>query len=228
MRYIPPARDPDAVERKALSMRAASFINPIKVRPLSRAEKAADPRHDYELFGDALTLAGAELLGWPTLEAFYYEFTEIEALKHYSVDLHHSTPLTWVEVYGIVEKILADNPDSSAEQLAIRFQENPGEAKKVMRSLRLLNEASRKMIGESVHHCHEGRIDKGGYRFGQALAIPLARLEKAAPTLEEIQTLVQKTVETAIQYELYLEDLEELVDWTALGNDPEAFFAKEA
>ena len=222
---IPALFSEQAVERKALSMKAYMQAKEIKVRVLSEAEKAADPGHDYELFYEVLTFKGAQKLGWPTLNALIYEeIDEMEALIFNFRESHHSNPLTWVELYGAMEEILKDDPEETLENLAVQFEEDPGEAKQVMRAMKLFNEDTELVIIKNVQ-AGWGHYD---YQFVQELAIPLIRLEAFHSNPFKVQQLVERTVKTAIEHQLHLEDMEELVSLVLEGNEPEECFEKEA
>ncbi len=216
------------VERKALSMQATGYAGDIRIRSLSEEEKKADPDHDYEAFDGILALEGAKKLGWPNLNAMVYAIDQWEGIRFHSVSLRHSIPLTWVEVYEAIEKMLLEDPSQTLAELAVTFEEDPEVAIKVFPVLKLLNESTRVAISESVHRCHEGRVDIGGHRFSERLAITLARLEGGSKNPQEIQQLVERVVGIVIENEMYSKEIEELVDWVLAGNDPGEYFEKEA
>jgi len=216
------------VERKALSMQAIGYANEIGVRRLSNEEKKADPDHDYELFNEISTLKGAEMLGWPFLKAMVYDIDEWEGIRLHHAILRHSQPLTWVEVYAGMEKILAEDANENVAQLAITVQEDPVLAAKVLPVMKLLNESTQKMIWESIQNCIEEGMDMGGYRFSKHLAILLKRLEGVSKNLLETQKVVEKVVRFAIENEIWSDEIGGLVDWVLAGNDPDEYFEKEA
>jgi ParB family chromosome partitioning protein len=216
------------VERKALSMQAIGFVEHIWVRRLTEAEKKADLDHDYELFKEISTLKGAEMLGWPKLNAMVFDIDEWEGIRLHNAAVQHSQPLTWVEVYAGMERILAEDPSENVGRLAVPLQEDPAVAIRVLPVMKLLNESTRIMIIESVHRCYEGRVNMGGYRFSKESAILLKRLEGISEDLLETQKLVEKVVRIAIEKEAWPQEFEEFVDWVLAGNDPDQYFEKEA
>ncbi|HJT25217.1 MAG TPA: hypothetical protein VJ873_11625 [bacterium] len=214
------------LDRVALSMQSTGYAKEIKVRLLSEAEKAADPDHDYELFDKPLVLKGAQMLAWPTLRAWVYDIDEWEGVRIHNFEVQHSTPLTWIEIYSQIEKILRDNPRKTVVDVAISVQEDPDLAEDLFPVLGLLNNSVRDAIHRSVSRCYEGRVNKGGFRFIPEFALPLGRLKAASPDPQETQELVEKVVCLAIEYEITLENMDNLVDWASAGNDPAQFFRK--
>ncbi|HEY5037636.1 MAG TPA: ParB/RepB/Spo0J family partition protein [bacterium] len=182
------------VERKVAAMKATGSAQEIRVRNLSAEESAADPDNDYELFEGPLTLKGAQVLGWPNLRAFVYAIDEWEGVRLHNFELRHSTPLTWIEIYGWLEKRVAENPQKTAAEWAISIEEDPALVERVLPVLKLLNEPARDAICLSERRCYEGRVNMGGYRFVQELSIPLIRLGKISKDLAEAKALVEKVV----------------------------------
>jgi hypothetical protein len=216
------------VERKALAMQASGYAQDIWVRRLTEDEKKADLNHDFELFKGISTLKGAEMLGWPQLNAMVYDIDEGEAIRLHNADVDHSQPLTWVELYASLEKNLAKYPSQNLAQVAIKLQEDPAVLIEVLSAMKLLNESTRNLINESVQGCYEGRTNIGGYQFRKEFAIPLKRLKGVSEVLLETQQLVEKVVGIAIENEMRSAEIGELVDWVLAGNDPDEYFEKEA
>jgi hypothetical protein len=209
-------------------MQATGYAEDIWVRRLTEEEKKADPDHDFELFKEISTLKGAEMLGWPKLNATVFDIDEWEGVRLHEATLRHSQPLTWVEVYAGMERILTEYPHNTVGQLAIKLQKDPVVAAKVLPVVKLLNESAQKAIWQSLRSVIEEGIDMGGYRFVEELAIPLKRLEGFSKNLLETQRTVEKVVGIAIENEMGYDEIGELVDWVLAGNDPDEYFEKEA
>ncbi len=220
--------DPNALEKKALSMNSTPFVDRIKVRPLTEEEKEEDPDHDFELFYGVLTLKGAQMLGWAELDAYVFQVSLEDSITLNHLEYRYTEPLTWIETYKGMEKILREKPDMPVERLAIQLREDPVLAKKVMRAVKLINEGAMDAICVSVQNCHEGSIDLGGYRFRMEFAVPLAKLENMDPDSLKIEALVERTVKIAIDNEMDMDDMLDLVDWVLEGNEPGDFYTEEA
>jgi len=212
--------------RRVASMKANGYAGDIRVRSLSDEEKGADPEHDYELFDEPLTLWGAQALGWTNLRALIYAIDEREGVRLHNLSVDHSTPLTWTEKYGWIEARLAEGSERTAAEWAILMEEDPALVERVLPVLKLLNDSARQAITQSVHRCYEGRMDMGGYRFCPDFALLLEPLKGFSKDLSKTQELVEKVVRTAIENELYEDEIGELVDWALDGNDPGKFKAE--
>jgi ParB-like chromosome segregation protein Spo0J len=220
----------DEIQRRALSMQASAniFVKEIMARSLSEDEKAADPDHDYELFNGVETLEAAKKLGWPSLDALVYEVDEFEAYAICHDHYRYTRTRTWLDTYDSIVAISKSGPDMTVAKAAILMEQDPDFVNQVLAALKLLNDSAKKAIRESICKCHVGMIDNGGYRFVEEFAVPLARLEGVSPNLLETQKLVEEVVNTAIENEIRLDDMDALVEWVLEGNDPGDFYEKEA
>jgi ParB-like chromosome segregation protein Spo0J len=220
---------PEELERKMLSIQATGFAKTIMVRTLSEEERAADSDHDYEVFDDPLILEAAKRLGWSTLDAIVFPVMDVWDAIGLLNSLDRVTKCsTWIDAYYTLEKLLSLDPKGTVAEKAINLGEDLGMVKKAFPVMRLLNKSAREAISECIRKCFEGRVDIGGYRFSQEAAIPLLRMEGYSEDLLETQELVEKVVHVAIENEMGVEDIEELVDWTLEGNAPSDFYEKEA
>ncbi len=220
---------PEELQRKVLSMQATSYEREILVRTLSEEEKEADPAHDYEVFDDPLVLEAAKRLGRPTIAAAVFPTIDVwEAIKVLN-ELDRLTKCsTWIEGYWALERLLGLDPKGTVAEKAIKLELDPVLAKEVYPAFKLLNKDTRIAIIESIRNCHEGRTDNGGYRFTEWQAIPLKRLDKLSKDLEETQKIVERVVNVAIANEMWVDEMEKLVDWVWDGNEPEEYFVEEA
>ena len=200
----------------------------LKARPLSEAEKAADPGHDYELYAGILHFQGLERAGVGEAEAYIHEGIERWEALGLAFAQNLSNVLPWVEVYAILEDRIRERPGEPPEKLAVELWERPEEAKKVLEVMKLLNEEAREVIWDNMYGCLEGWADPNEYGFTQMLARQLIRLEKADPDPEKVKKLVKKTIETAIEYKVEYNELGQVVSFVLAGNDPEDFFVEEA
>jgi hypothetical protein len=216
-------------QRKALFMQAIGRQhNPISVRRLTEAEKKTDPNHDYELFDEIGILKGAEILGWPQLDALVYDIDEWEGVRLHNFRVSHSVPLTWVEDYAFMDKMLANDPEQNIGQLAIKLMKDPREAAQLLPVMKLLNDNSIVLIVKSIRRCIEDGIDVGGWRFSESAGLELKRLEGVSKDPQETQRIVEKVIEAVTKDEDGLRYLDEVIDWVLEGNNPEDYFEKEA
>ncbi|HJT23801.1 MAG TPA: ParB/RepB/Spo0J family partition protein, partial [bacterium] len=69
---------PGSIQAMAESLRALGQETPLKVRPLTAEEKAANPGFEYLIIGGHRRRAGAELAGLPNLDCMILPLTPAE------------------------------------------------------------------------------------------------------------------------------------------------------
>jgi hypothetical protein len=65
-----------------------------------------------------------------------------------------------------------------------------------------------------------------GRESGQRVDAPISK-EEMGEGLFKTQKLVEQVVNVAIEHEIWVGDMEELVDWALAGHDPGEFYVKE-
>ncbi len=221
--------EPGEIERKALSMKSTRFVKEIMVRTLLDEERVDDPDHDFEVFEGVDTFEGAKFLGLPMLQAIVYSgMDQWDAIGLINELSRVTRCSTWIDFHKTIEKLIEINPKNTVTNAALDLGEDPAFANKVFPVMALLNKSARNAIAQSIHKCHEGLTDIGGYRFVAHFAPLLEPLKGVSKDLSKTQKLVEMVVGVAIEKELYRDEIKALVDWVLAGHDPDQFKAEAA
>ncbi len=217
-RYI----NPDSVQRMARSLSREGLLKPIKVRPLTPAEKANDPEHDHKLVGGQIRVLAALQIGWTQIRAHILDLgPDDEAYEAISDNRH---PLTiWINQYEELWEDMKKHPTLTARRAAEANDIDPSEVEALLEALDLLTPRARKRVRESILSEEEDFMELRMEPIDKHEAIALAGLTGLCHDLDLTRELVERAIEVSIKEGMQAFHIYKLVEWIKQGYYPEDY-----
>jgi len=217
---------PSMVEAMEASLKAVGLKNPIKLRVIKPNEitdstrpgvnqGARSPQShtlQYEIVSGHIRFAGAQKLGWETIQAYVLDLTPEQALLEAILD-NRGQEMTWFDLYESVEALLKVNPKLTKKDLADQLEINPTTVSLATKVMDLLNEGSRRAILQNL----QTSADLKGIS-----AISVTRLID----LGDNPALIEKALKVVIAKNLIESQTQELVQWLKNGRNIKDFKPK--
>jgi ParB/RepB/Spo0J family partition protein len=197
-----------AIDLMVASLKAIGQQTPAKVRPLTEAEKAVDPDHDYELIGGHIRHAGALKAGFTTLDCLVLDLTPEQARKAAILD-NMNREMNWLELAESIEDWLKAEPKTTQQTIGDTLEIGQDDVSRKMSILKFLTPAARAAIyGPSIKAF-------GGEPIPQKVVGCLTALGDPDK--------VEKALNVAIEHKMTIGDAQKLVKWVQAGNPPETY-----
>jgi len=189
------------VEAMEASLKAVGLKNPIKLRLVSPGI--------YEIISGHIRFAGAQKLGWETIQAVVLDLTPEQALLEAILD-NRGQEMTWFDLYESVEAMLKINPKLTKKDVADQLEITPSTVTLATKVMDLLNEGSRRAILQNL----KTSADLKGIS-----AISVTRLID----LGDNPALIESALKVVIRKNLIESQTQELVEWLKKGHNIKDF-----
>jgi ParB family chromosome partitioning protein len=192
-----------AIDNMAASLTNIGQQTAAKVRPLTDAERALDPDHDYELIGGHIRHAGALKAEKATLDCLIYDLTLEQAELAALVD-NQSTDMYWLDWVIAIEKRYQSLAKPRQQTVADELGFSQARVNNALKIAKALTPASR------------GQIYQQLIKLGPDDAVT-ERPMLALVALGDPQ-LVEKALPVFLDQRLNEPKTQQLVEWVKAGN----------
>jgi ParB/RepB/Spo0J family partition protein len=197
-----------AIDAMESSLREIGQQTPAKVRPLTEAEKAQDPDHDYELIGGHIRHAGALKAGLETLDCLVLNLTPDQAELAGLVD-NQTTDMHWLDWVIAIEKRYNAQIEKSQRKIAVELGFTQPRINSALKVAKALTPASRALIDKLL-------ITQGPEK------VPAERAALALADLGDPK-LVEKVLPVFLARRMNEPQAKGLANHVKAGNPPETY-----